>query len=168
MSKGGAKERDEKKHQCYNAQISACPFECVPHLTSGARVQAQRTMRIRTVIVSAAALCLIAPSFAAAAFVDASAAAKAQVSALSQQQLDSLNTKVFSDAHLTAKTIGFDRSDIDQIKAELQALRSENAQFRAQATGQSVGASPASSLEARVSVLEGSFSALQGTLMTVV
>jgi hypothetical protein len=125
-------------------------------------------MRIRTVIVSAAVLCLIAPSFTAAAFVDASAAAKAQVSGLSQQQLDSLNTKVFSDAHLTAKIIGFDRSEIDQIKAELQALRSENAQLRAQASWQSVGAPPASSLEARVSALEGSFSALQGTLVTVV
>jgi hypothetical protein len=126
-------------------------------------------MRIRTVIVLAAILTLAAPSFAAAAFMDASAAAKAQVSTLSQQQLDSLNTKVFTDAHLAGKIIGFDRNEIDQIKAELQALRMENAQLRAQSAGQPVGsAAPASSLEARVSALESSFTGLQSTLVTVV
>jgi hypothetical protein len=127
-------------------------------------------MRFRKdIVLTAAVLSLLAPSFAAAAFVDASQAAKAQVSTLSQQQLDSLNTKVFTDAHLAGKIIGFDRNEIDQIKAELQALRMENAQLRAQSAGQPVGsAAPASSLEARVSALESSFTGLQSTLVTVV
>lgn len=122
-------------------------------------------MRIRTAIVLAAILSLIAPSFASATFVDASAAAKAQVSGLSHQQLDSLNTKVFTDAHLAGKIIGFDRSEIDQLKADIRSLQMENAQLR----GQSIQtAAPASSLEARVAALENSFSSLQTTLMTVV
>jgi hypothetical protein len=125
-------------------------------------------MNWKSVVVLAAIISLAAPSFASAAFADASAVAKAQVASLSQQQLDSLNTKVFSDAHLAAKIIGFERSEIDQIKSELQALRNENAQLRAQLSGQAIGAASPSSIEARVSALESSFTSLQGTLMTVV
>lgn len=126
-------------------------------------------MRIRAAFGSLIALALLAPTFALAAFVDASAAAKAQVASLSQQQLDSFNTKVFTDAHLAGKIIGFDRSEIDQIKAQLHALQLENAQLRAQINGQPVAAVTApTSLEARVATLEKSLGGLQSTLMTVV
>ena len=123
-------------------------------------------MRFGPIIVLASVLALAAPSLASAAFVDASAAAKAQVFSLSQQQLESLNTKGFTDAHLAGKIIGFDRNEIDQLKADIQSLRNENAQLRTQ--GQSNGTTPSSTLEGRVAALEMSFSSLQATLGAVV
>ncbi len=86
-----------------------------------------------------------------------------------QQQLDSLNAGVFSDAFMTAKIIGYDRSEIDQMKADIQQLKQENAQLRAQLTQGTGTPTPfAPSLEGRVAKLEASFSSLQGTLSLIV
>lgn len=52
------------------------------------------------------ALLLLIPFPASAFYVDSQQAARAQVANLTQQQLDSLNTRVFSDAFLAAKVTG--------------------------------------------------------------
>lgn len=53
---------------------------------------------------------LLIPFPATAAFIDSQHAGKAQVQTLTSQQLDSLNTRVFSDAFLAAKIVGYDRA----------------------------------------------------------
>lgn len=53
-----------------------------------------------------------------------------RANALTQQPLDSTNAKVFADAFLTAKIIGYDRAEIDQLKADMQEFRRENATSR--------------------------------------
>jgi hypothetical protein len=63
---------------------------------------------------------LLAPTASYAAFNDSTDRARVEVSQLSQQQLDSLNTRVFTDAFLTAKIIGYEPSEIDQLKADIQ------------------------------------------------
>jgi hypothetical protein len=112
---------------------------------------------------------LLAPSLAFASFASSADTARQQVSQLTQQQLDNLNERTFSDAFLTAKIIGYDRSDIDQLKADVAALKQENAQLRAQlSTGTTVSATTdadTASLEARVTKLEGMFKGLQDSLV---
>jgi outer membrane murein-binding lipoprotein Lpp len=39
---------------------------------------------------------------------------------------------VFTDAWITAKIIDYDRSEIDQLKADVQELKAENTQLRNQ------------------------------------
>jgi len=117
-----------------------------------------------------AATLLLAPGFASASFSDSSAQARSQVNSLSQQQLDSLNTRVFTDAFIAAKIVGFDRSEIDQLKADVRALKDENAQLKAQLSSRpvSVGYAPADTQGDRIAALEAKFDALQGTLGQVV
>jgi ABC-type phosphate transport system auxiliary subunit len=113
---------------------------------------------------------LFAPVFASASFEARAEYSRANVNSLSTQEIANLNTKVFSDAFLAARIVGFDRAEIDAIKAELQALRTENAQLRSQL---SVGSpapvtQPSSNLDARVTSLERSMNGLQSTLGQVV
>ena len=125
-------------------------------------------MKLRALAALLAAL-LLAPSLASAAFYDSASQAQSQVNALSQQQLDSLNGKVFTDAWITAKVIGYDRSDIDQLKADVQQLKAENAQLRAQLGSRPATVpAPVSSDDARITALEVRFASLQDTLGTVV
>jgi hypothetical protein len=112
---------------------------------------------------------LLAPAAAFADFNASVETGRAQAASLSQQQLDSLNSRVFSDAFITAKVIGYDPSDIAQLKADVAELKQENEQLRAQISNQpaATGAAP-SSVDARVTALEISFAKLQGTLGLVV
>jgi hypothetical protein len=90
---------------------------------------------------------------------------------MSQQQLDALNYRDFTDAFIAAKIVGFDRAEIDQLKADMRALKEENAQLRIQFSSRpaaSVAAPAISGLEGRVAALEASFASLQSTLGTVV
>ena len=96
---------------------------------------------------------LLAPAAAFASFDQAKQGGQTQVQALTPQQLDSLNTRVFSDAFLAAKIVGFDRAEIDQLTADMQALKQENAQLRAALSSRpvaQVATSPAPGLEGRV------------------
>lgn len=108
---------------------------------------------------------LLSTSFAFAdTSYEKSALAKQQVAAQSEESLSTLSMKVFVDAHTTARIIGYDRAEIDQLKRDVQELRNENAQLRGQAG--STSASP--DIEARVAALEASFASLQSTLGTIV
>lgn len=118
-----------------------------------------------------AASLLLAPAFAHASFNDAAANARQQVNSLSQQQLDSLNARLFTDAFIAAKIVGFDRSEIDQLKADMRALKEENAQLRAQLSSRPaapVGFAPSDNQNSRIAALEAKFEALQSTLAQVV
>ena len=77
---------------------------------------------------------LLLPSFVFADFDSAAAKARSQVAALSQQQLDGLNARVFTDAFIAAKIVGYDPSEIAQLRTEVSQLRAENAEFRSQMT----------------------------------
>lgn len=124
---------------------------------------------IMTVLL--AALLLLVPQFAFAAFYDSASQAQQQVDSLTQQQLDSLNNRVFSDAFIIAKIIGFDRSEIDQLKADVRTLKEENARLRAQLAlpvSLPVGAPSLSANDSRIADLEAKFESLHETLANVV
>src|SRR4051794_18098518 len=114
-------------------------------------------MNSRTVTMVVVAS-LLAPCFASADFNSSSAQARTQVGSLSTQQLDGLNQKVFTDAFTAARIVGYDRSEIDQLKSDVQELKQENAQLRAQLT-----LIPAGN-DARISSLETRFASLQEML----
>ena len=117
------------------------------------------------------ALLLAIPHPASAAFIDSQQAGKTQVQTLSTQQLDSLNSRVFSDAFLAAKIVGFDRSEIDQLKADVAALKAENAYLKSQRATQPttiMQTTVAPGLEGRVARLEAALTGLQNTLQLVV
>ncbi len=78
---------------------------------------------------------LLAPATTFASLDDASAYGRAKADNLSREELANLNTKVFSEAWLTARIIGYDRSELDQLKAEVRQLREENTQLRARVEG---------------------------------
>ncbi len=123
----------------------------------------------RTLAAGILAALLLAPASAFADFSASVDTGRTQAAGLSQQQLDSLNSRVFSDAFITAKIIGYDPSDLAQLKADVAALKQENAQLRAQISNQPAAAGAvSSSLDARVAALETSFAKLQGTLGLVV
>lgn len=115
-----------------------------------------------------AALLALTPVTAfASAFDDKNELARTYVDNLSQEQLDAIAGSHFRDAHRAALMIGFDRAEIDQLKRDVQALRQENANLRAQlnaAPANTALAAPAS-LEARVSKLEHMFAGLQNSLV---
>jgi hypothetical protein len=90
-------------------------------------------MNLRT--LTAVSVALLTPSLTFADFNTNAAQARVQVSQLTQQQLDGLNGKNFSDAFLTAKIIGYSPSDIDQSKADVQQLRQETAELRSKVDG---------------------------------
>jgi hypothetical protein len=122
-------------------------------------------------IISAllAASLLFAPVVASASFSQSVDIGRSQASALSQQQLDSLNSRVFTDAFIAAKIIGFDRTEIDQLTADVRTLKQENAQLKAQLSNRTVSVgSPATDLSGRVSALEDQFNSLQGTLGSII
>lgn len=123
-----------------------------------------------TMVALLAAALLFAPGLASASFNDASTQARRQVNGLSQQQLDSLNARDFTDAYIAAKIVGFDRTEIDQLKADMRALKEENAQLRAQLGSRSaaVAFAPTDNQSDRIAALEGKFDALQSTLGSVV
>lgn len=124
------------------------------------------------VIAGLAVAVLFNPLIASASFADSAALAKQRTDALTPQQLDGINIKVFSDAFLTAKIIGYDRDEIDQLKADVQELKDENAQLRAMVAGNTGSAAATDadipSLDARVTKLEGMFAGLQDSLVLVV
>lgn len=126
-------------------------------------------MKITVVALIGAAL-FFAPGLASASFNDASTQARSQVNSLSQQQLDSLNARVFTDAYIAAKIVGFDRTEIDQLKADMRVLKEENAQLRTQLGSRpaAVGFAPTDNQGDRVAALEAKFDALQSTLGSVV
>lgn len=124
------------------------------------------SIRYSALITSALFLVLSVPTLAFASFDESAAQGRTQVAALTEQQLDGLNTRIFSDAFITAKIVGFDRSEIDQLKADVQMLKQENAQLRASQGSQPVTQS--SSLEGRVTALEINFTKLQSILGQVV
>jgi hypothetical protein len=118
-----------------------------------------------------AAISLTAPLFAFADFNSSVQVGKQQAASLSQQQLDSINARTFSDAFVTAKIIGFDRSEIDQLKADVRDLKEQNARLQAQLNSRptaTVSAAPSSALIDRVTALETKMTSLQGTLGTIV
>ena len=126
-------------------------------------------MNTRYIAALASAVLLLSPTFAFASFSDAAQRGQAQAASLTSDQLDNLNTRVVNDAFLTAKIIGYDPTEIQQLKADVAALKQENAQLRAQlqsapATASSVPAS----LDARVTKLETAVDGLNSTLMLVV
>jgi hypothetical protein len=128
-------------------------------------------MNTRAIAALSLAIFLSTPALALASFNDSVQRGQGQVASLTQEQLDSLNTKVFADAYLTAKIIGYDPAEIKQLKADVQLLRQENALLRAQlqaspAAGTAVVSSV--SLETRVTKLETSFASLNDTLLLVV
>ena len=127
------------------------------------------------VIAGLAVAVLFAPLVASASFADSAALAKQRTDQLTQQQLDATNAKLFSDAFLTAKIIGYDRAEIDQLKADVQALKDENAELRAMSVGSSGNIGTAEftdadlpSLDARVTKLEGMFAGLQNSLVLLI
>jgi hypothetical protein len=82
-------------------------------------------------------------------------ASRSQAASLSQQHLDRLNRRVFTDAWVTAKIIGHDRSEIEQLKADVRVLKDENAQLRVQLIQpRTVSATASSGLESRIAALE--------------
>lgn len=127
-------------------------------------------MRYTMISLLLAATLLFTPAFAQASFSTAADSARSQVNSLSQQQLDSLNSRVFTDAFIAAKIVGFDRSEIEQLKADMRALKEENAQLRAQLASRpaAVGYAPADNQTDRITALEAKFDTLQGTLGQVV
>ena len=78
---------------------------------------------------------LLAPATTFASLDDASAYGRAKADNLSQEELANLNTKVFSEAWLTARIIGYDKTEIDQMKAEVRQLKEENTRLRASIEG---------------------------------
>jgi hypothetical protein len=88
---------------------------------------------VRTAAVFVARL--LTPTAAFASFYDSAAQGRSQVDQLTQQQLDGLNGKVFSDAFITAKIIGCNPTEIDQLKSGVQQLRQENTQLRSKLDG---------------------------------
>ena len=89
----------------------------------------------RTIGTLLSAAILLAPATTFASLDDASAYGRAKADNLSREELANLNTKVFSEAWLTARIIGYDRSELDQLKAEVRQLREENTQLRARVEG---------------------------------
>ena len=125
-------------------------------------------MNTRHVAALTLAVLLLSPTLAFASFTDTAQRAQSQANSLTAEQLDNLNTRVINDAFVTAKIIGYDPSEIQQLRADVSQLRQENAQLRALVQAAPVTASAPSTLEARVSALEISFTSLQGTLKLVV
>jgi cell division protein FtsB len=124
-------------------------------------------MKRRYIAAGAASIlfALFVPLFAFASFADSAESARVSTANLSQQQLDGINKKVFSDAFLVAKIIGYDKAEFDQLKAEVQSLRAENAQLRSQGAGSSIATSEyPSSLEGRVARLESAMLTVQKSL----
>jgi hypothetical protein len=126
-------------------------------------------MNTRYIAGLTSAILLLSPTFAFASFTDAAQRGQAQANSLTSEQLDNLNTRVVNDAFLTAKIIGYDPSEMQQLKADVASLKQENAQLRAQL--QSVPATASAvpaSLDARVTRLETAIGGLNSTLMLVV
>lgn len=130
---------------------------------------ASRIIGIGIALTAAIGLFLCLPAISLAAFADSVEIGRNKTAELTQQQLDSLNGKVFSDAFLTAKIIGYNPSEIAVMRAENAALRQEIAQLRALVAG-NVGSAAFTdadvpSLEARVAKLENMFAGLQESLV---
>jgi hypothetical protein len=83
-------------------------------------------------LVAAISLFALVPTFAFADFNSAATQAKTQVAALSQQQLDGLNPRVFTDAYIAAKIVGYDPTELAQLRTDVNQLRAENAELRSQ------------------------------------
>jgi len=89
-------------------------------------------MNTRFVAWLTSAILLLLPTLAFASFTATAQRAQAQANSLTAEQLDNLNTRVVNDAFVTAKIIGYDPSEIRQLRADVAQLRRENAQLRAQ------------------------------------
>jgi hypothetical protein len=123
-------------------------------------------MKHTHVALLAALIVGVFPSAAAAdTFQQKSEQARLDVASRSIPSLESLNNSAFIDAHIAAKIIGYDRSEIEQMKREIAQLRAENVQLRGQApaTTHFTG-----NLEARVAALEIAMDGMQGTLGKVI
>jgi hypothetical protein len=70
-----------------------------------------------------------------------------------------------NDSYVTARIVGFDPAELAQLKADVAALKQENARLRSQG---SVAPAGDATLETRVTALEVALSGLQGTLKLVV
>ncbi|MEK7994729.1 MAG: hypothetical protein AAB403_13070 [Planctomycetota bacterium] len=114
------------------------------------------------------AVLLASPAVALADFNGTAQRAQAQAASLTTEQLDNLNTRVVNDAYVTARIIGYDPSEIRQLRADVAALKQENAQLRAQVRSAPSASAAAPDIEARVSRLEASMESLNNTLMLVV
>src|SRR5882762_2214072 len=105
----------------------------------------------RTISGILAAVVLSAPTLAFASFSESVSVGQAQVNGLSGPQIDALNSRVFSDAFLTAKIIGYDPATIQELKNDIRQLQDDNAQLRAQLNARSsspVATTPNTNLEA--------------------
>jgi len=80
------------------------------------------------------------------------------------QSLDNVNQRVINEARLTAQIIGFDRNEIERLKADVRQLQTENAQLRSVNSASPVS----SSLESRVAALEFAMAGLHSTLQALV
>jgi hypothetical protein len=74
-----------------------------------------------------AAVILAVPTIAFADFADKIDRGRAQASGMTTQQLDALNTKVFSDAFIAAKIIGYDPAAIEQLRSEVRQQEQKSA-----------------------------------------
>jgi hypothetical protein len=111
------------------------------------------------------AVLVASPALAFADFNDTAQRAQAQANSLTTEQLDNLNTRVVNDSYVTARIVGFDPAELAQLKADVAALKQENARLRSQG---SVAPAGDATLETRVTALEVALSGLQGTLKLVV
>jgi hypothetical protein len=118
------------------------------------------------------AVIFLAPHVASASLTDSLDAARKSVDNASTADLENLNRSVYSEAFLTARLIGFDPEEMEQLRDDVRELKKENAQLRAAMSGSrgaavSVDADTAS-LEARVSKLESMFAGLQDSLVSLI
>jgi hypothetical protein len=97
------------------------------------------------------AVLVASPALAFADFNDTAQRAQAQANSLTTEQLDNLNTRVVNDAYVTARIVGFDPAELAQLKADVAALKQENARLRSQG---SVAPAGDATLETRVTALE--------------
>jgi cell division protein FtsB len=78
------------------------------------------------------AVLVASPALAFADFNDTAQRAQAQANSLTTEQLDNLNTRVVNDSYVTARIVGFDPAELAQLKADVAALKQENARLRSQ------------------------------------
>jgi hypothetical protein len=124
----------------------------------------------RIVFSLIAAVLLLAPAAASASLKDTLESARERAYSTSDAELETLNRSVFSEAFMTARLIGFDPKEMEQLREDVRDLKKENAELRGMLSEGRAGASVGddnSSLDERVSKLESMFAGLQDSLVAL-